>query len=409
MMGTVSAKRIWVISEVFYPEQISTGYIMTEIAKALAESTSETEVHVICGPASYEKGQKSMGNDADLPQLKFHRVTWFNFSKNKLLLRTLRLLGISLCMFLKGMWLIRRNDRVLMVTNPAPMIPLIALMRRLKGFRLSILVHDIFPENLLVGNILHERSIVYKVLKWLYDKSYKAAATLIVLGRDMQEVMERKTGFTPDRVPIIPNWADPEVQPQPAAENVMLQRAGLVDKIVVLYAGNHGRLQHLPEFLELAAEVRNELVHFVFAGSGAVKQQMMEYAREKGLQRVHFWDAFSRAEQNVYLNAGHIGLVTLSDRLYGLGVPSKTYNILACGKPVLFVGNKNTEIAKMVTEQACGYVFAYEERQALLHFLNSLNSDEIPVLNAMGARGLSAAQSTYTKKAVLEQFQQLFN
>ena len=54
--GANTKKHIWLVSELFYPETISTGYIMTEIAKSLAK---DYEVSVVCGPEFYEeKGEK---------------------------------------------------------------------------------------------------------------------------------------------------------------------------------------------------------------------------------------------------------------------------------------------------------------------------------------------------------------
>lgn len=41
--------------------------------------------------------------------------------------------------------------------------------------------------------------------------------------------------------------------------------------------------------------------------------------------------------------------------MYGLGVPSKTYNILASGRPILFFGPKNSEIDLLVRENGIGY------------------------------------------------------
>ena len=44
--------KYWIVSELFYPEEVSTGYVMTKIAEKLNENAS---VGVICGPSGYQK------------------------------------------------------------------------------------------------------------------------------------------------------------------------------------------------------------------------------------------------------------------------------------------------------------------------------------------------------------------
>ena len=42
--------------------------------------------------------------------------------------------------------------------------------------------------------------------------------------------------------------------------------------------------------------------------------------------------------------------------MLGLGVPSKTYNILCAGKPILYIGDINSEIAILIKENNVGYI-----------------------------------------------------
>jgi len=42
--------RLWIITELYYPELTSTGYYMTEIAEGLA---GERPINVICGQPNY--------------------------------------------------------------------------------------------------------------------------------------------------------------------------------------------------------------------------------------------------------------------------------------------------------------------------------------------------------------------
>ena len=44
----------------------------------------------------------------------------------------------------------------------------------------------------------------------------------------------------------------------------------------------------------------------------------------------------------------------LGKGMFGLGVPSKAYNLIAAGLPILFVGPKDSEISNLVNENELG-------------------------------------------------------
>jgi glycosyltransferase involved in cell wall biosynthesis len=63
--------------------------------------------------------------------------------------------------------------------------------------------------------------------------------------------------------------------------------------------------------------------------------------------------------------AGDALLVTLAEGLAGLSVPSKTYPILAAGRPVLYVGDRRSAIARLVADHGLGEVITAGDGKAL--------------------------------------------
>ncbi|MEN0053978.1 MAG: glycosyltransferase family 4 protein [Mucilaginibacter sp.] len=397
--------KVWIVSEIFHPEEVSTAYIMTCIAEKAAENC---DVHVICGPVGYDK--LTTNSDSNKFEFTIHRVATPNFSKNSIVGRLFRLMILSLGMFYKGVSSIKKDETVFIVTNPAFIIPLYALIKRLKHNKLIILVHDVFPENLIPAKIINSsQNIFYKTVKRIFDWSYKQANLLIVLGADMYDVMRTKT--KPDQsIEIIENWANIEdIKPDEFSTNPVIQKYDLVDKVVFTFAGNLGRVQGLEFLFNIIKKVTNTRVHFLFIGGGALLDFFQAEVQRNGINSVTFTGHMDRREQNVFLNAAHFGLVTLSSELYGLGVPSKSYNIMASGKPILFIGNKQTEIARMVVKESCGYVFNEKEETELLNFFNNLNSSHISLAASMGQKARRVAELKYSKSHILEKFKKLFN
>lgn len=391
-------KTIWIVSELFYPDDTSTGYILTEIAKSLS---AYYEVKVVCA-SEYDT---SLRATVQLPEnINITRIPSFGLNKNLIISRILRILLVSISMWLYAFFRIKSRDIVFIVTNPVLALPLISTLKDIKGFKMNILVHDVFPENLIPGKIFKHENFLFRFLSKIFNWAYKKSDKIFVLGRDMQSLLLKKTGKNENEIKIIENWADTtNIYPTDFKCNSLVKEYCLENKIVLLFAGNIGRLQGLLNLFEIITKVKNKDLMFVFIGNGALKNQLVVYKNRHALTNVIFIDSMPRNNQLTFLNACHFGIVTLDDSLIGLGVPSKAYNILAAGKPIFYIGNRNTEIFKMVNEENCGITFEPNDRLEIINFLNELDCQKINVLTNI-ENNRSVAQLKYSKEFILNKF-----
>lgn len=100
--------------------------------------------------------------------------------------------------------------------------------------------------------------------------------------------------------------------------------------------------------------VKNKDCKFLFVGAGAKRNDIESFAERH--ENTVYAGFRSRSNQNDFLNACDIGIVTLADGMYGLGVPSKSYNIMATGKPILYIGESDSEIALCIKRYNIGWV-----------------------------------------------------
>ena len=353
-------KKLYIITELFPPDETSTSYILGEMANA---STKEYEVHVICGPEVYDTRKKI---DVEHPfhldtSVKVHRVRGIGIDKNKALGKALSFMMMSWRLQRLSRKLVKSGDKVLLVTNPAPLILLISRLRKKRQFELNVLVHDVFPENTIPAG-LRLPWAAYRFVKKRFDMAYSRVDKFLTLGRDMAEVVRGKAGDKA-KVCIVENWADVDsITPQPMPDgNIMLE-----------YAGNMGRVQGLDKLVhELPKDVE---LHFY--GTGAMENSHGPYFR---------------SQQNEVLAACHVAIVTLSENMYGLGVPSKTYNIMAAGRPIIYFGPEMGEIALMIKENKIGYI-GWPEKW------------DLEELKEMGKRARSLAESSFSKEAILNKY-----
>lgn len=390
-------QRLWIISELFPPDETSTAFILGEIANVMAQ---KYEVKVISGPEIYDKRKKTDPNNTFVlnPQIEVMHVKGVNLDKNTFFGKAMRFAVISCQLFKTAKKSIKDGDKVLLVTNPAPVVALISRMRKKRCFELNILVHDVFPENTRPAG-LKLPSWVYRALKNFFDKAYSRADQLIALGRDMKQVLEQKVARFEQhpKVTIIENWADSDIVSP-------MELAFLPEKFVLEYAGNIGRVQGLQSLLENIATANNESLEFHLWGTGAEENNLKEFSASHQMKNLNFHGGYLRSRQSEVLNSCDMALVTLSEGMFGLGVPSKTYNIMAAGKAVLFIGEADSEIGLLVKEKNIGYVFEPEDKDGIVSFLKSLSYERISEFKEMGKRARKVAEEEYAKDIILKKF-----
>jgi len=390
-------KKLWIVSELFYPDETSTAYILTKIANTL---TLKYEVNVLCGHISYDKDKPQNKSSQKLSEdIKIFRTN-ISGNKNNIFSRSVYSSLLSSYFFFNLYKKIKQSDVILIVTNPPFLILLISFLRRLKKNRLVVLVHDVFPENLIaMGFFKSTKNLFYILLKSVIDWSYNQTDTLIVLGDDMKEVITSKTKNNKKiLVEVVRNWAETNLV-YPLNTNNYNN-----NKIRLLFAGNLGRFQGLKKLILFISKIDNPNLDFIFAGSGSMKNEIQKIVEKMNLRNVYFKDTFLRKEQIELFNQSEICLVTLIDDYYGLGVPSKSYNILAAGKPILFIGNKRSEIAEMILKNGIGYVFSFEEEKLIIEFLNNLSLKDIDIFKSIGGKARRIAENEFSEELILKKY-----
>lgn len=380
-------KNIFLLSELFYPNKTSTAYIMTEIAKYLGKNHY---VSVICSDIVYDSNYSEESN-SELKGINIIRTKSPKIDKNKMLSR-LKGSFITALRFGKVVKSkVKSSDTVFAVTNPFLLVLTLAILRQFNRFDYVLLVHDVFPENAIPAGLTNPNSLIYKLSKMVYDWAYSKADRLVVLGRDMKEVVESKIS-SKKPIYVIENWYDEDTRILPDLNKEEYLGENFGDKIVIGFAGNNGRVQNLSKFIELFSRVKNERLQLLVVGDGAMQQTCEEIVGDKKLNNVSFLGPKPRSEQSNFLNCFDIGLVTLASGMLGLGVPSKTYNLLALGKPILYIGDSKSELDMLIKENNIGWSFNWEEEATIIEFLKGLSITS----NKIGENALEVAKSNYT-------------
>jgi colanic acid biosynthesis glycosyl transferase WcaI len=212
-------------------------------------------------------------------------------------------------------------------------------------------------------------------------------------------------GSRPERTTYVHNWADVEaITPVLPERNPFIERHGLQGKCVVLYSGNAGRAHDFEALHAAMRQLRDDpQIRFHFIGGGVRFPEVQEEACREGLSNAHFQGYLPREELRYSLAAATVAVVTEAPAAAGLLVPSKTYGILAGGKPVLFIGSEESDVATLVREHECGMVVPPDDPDALVAAIRHLR-DHPEVAEQMGARGRRAAEAFYSRKVATREW-----
>jgi glycosyltransferase involved in cell wall biosynthesis len=248
----------------------------------------------------------------------------------------------------------RRKSVIIAMTDP----PLISVVAAIAAPRVVNWVQDLFPE---VAESLGIRAP--RVLRTLRDWSLRRARANVVLGDLMAA-----------RVPkarIIHNWADAALTPMPRPESAAF---------LVGYSGNLGRAHEFETILGAMRALPD--VRFVFTGGGA----QFEAVKKAAGANAEFRSYVPREQLSQSLSSVDAHLVSLQPALEGLIVPSKFYGILAVARPVIFIGARHGELARIINEHRCGVVVEPGDVDGLTRAIASLAADRESAAE-MGQRG----------------------
>lgn len=390
-------KKLYIVSELFYPNKTSTAYIMTELANYLASSY---DISVITTDMKYDD---NVTHEEEKLEYNVIRKKVGNVNKNNLFSRVKGAVGSSLVLAYELFKNVKKGEKVLIVTNPFLIIFFIAVLRIFKKFEYNLLVHDVFPENTIPARLKSEKSLSYVLLKIIFDWSYRKADKLIVLGEDMKQLLIQK-GVSDRSINIIPNWYDDDLISPEFNRSEYLGIPNLDKKVIIGFAGNIGRVQGLEEFLESFDKVSDNNLVFVAVGNGAMIGDLKEKYGSRN--NIYFLGNKPRNEQSYFLNSFDISLVTLAKGMYGLGVPSKSYNILKTGKPILYIGDSTSEIDLMIKKNGCGWSFNWEEKAQLITFLANIKASDI---NKFKIKNQELAESKFNSSLIKNQFFTVIN
>lgn len=337
----------------------STGFLTVDLANACA--TSYDKVVLMAGRVS------TIERPLD-EQVSLSKIVAYNRTSA---IRRILTWGIGTLQILIKLWLKYRDYEVMYITNP-PMSYLCALLLR---HPYSIVVYDVYPDAL--KNIgISERSWLYRLwVKW-NKKLFSQAKQVFTITRGMQQLITQYVAK--DRIKVVYNWsASMAFAPIPKKDNKFIKQHQLNGKFIVLYSGNIGYTHDVERIVEIAEQLQGDTqIHFCIVGEGRRKAELQRVVKEKNMQNVQFFPYQDAAMLPYSLASADLAVVTLNAESAAVSMPSKTYNLLAVGAPLLCIVSPDSELAALVDQANNGAHYAGNQLSEMVTFVKQLKNDK---------------------------------
>ena len=400
-----TSPRVFFVNRYYAPDESATSQMLTDLAEGLAGSGIEVEV--FCSRQLYGDAGAALPSQEVLRGVRVRRGATTRFGRHSLIGRWLDYSTFYLCSAFYLLARVRRGN-VLVVNTDPPLLSLIGwLVARCNSASLVNWLQDLYPE---VATRLAASPIprpVEALIRAVRDRSLATARINIVLGTRMREYLIGR-GIAATRISICENWADESrLHPLASARSELRARLGLRDSFIVAYSGNLGRAHDATTILEAACALESDPgVTFLMVGGGTGMRSLKMQVSARGLTNCRFAPYQPREGLSDSLAAGDVHLVSLRPELEGLIVPSKLYGVLAAGRPVVFIGHPDGELAQLVALAGIGFSVGSGDSAGLCRALRALRDDETARVR-MGARARELFEERYTRAAAVARWREV--
>ncbi|WP_213742196.1 glycosyltransferase family 4 protein [Bradyrhizobium sp. dw_411] len=375
------APKIIIASQHYPPDQSTTAAIMSAISTQLAR---DAPVLVLSGMAGSATIQSDRAGQFDVVEVK-NRLP----GKAALVRRATSEMLFAIRIFRALLTRLQPGDVALTVTAPFMLPYAVVAAARLKRARSVLIMHDLYPDVLVMAGLLKPASLVTRGIRGINALMFRGLNAIVTIGRDTEQLLLRYAGVTRDKLRFIPNWATLAPAVRPISPDNPYRRSQAARFIVGL-SGNLG-FTHDPDIVFAAARLLRDDpdIHFLLSGWGIGFERLKQMQAQTVLPNVSLVDRVPDENLEAFLSAADLWLIPYRKNVAGVSVPSRFYNLLAVGRPVLIVAERDAEAALTVTEHDVGWVVTPGDADELARTIRLAASSED---FARGERAATIAQ-----------------
>ena len=393
---------ILVISQVYVPDPASVGQHMADAAAELVRRGYR--VIVYASDRGYDDPACRYPRRESIDGVAVRRIPLSHFGKRRILWRLFGAMLFLLQVIVRAMFL-RRLDGILVSTSP-PIAPLAALVISVaRRVPITYWAMDINPDQAITLGHTRPGSLPVRLFNVLNRAILRRARRVVALDRYMAARLQAKYPLG-DRLVVMPPWPhESSLAPVAHEDNPFRQRHALQGKFVFMYSGNMSRAHPLDTFLDatLRLQHRPEAV-FLFIGGGLAKQHVEEFIAQHRPANVRLLPYQPLEELRYSLSAADVHLVSMGNAMVGIVHPCKLYGAMACARPSLLVGPRESHLGELIDRYRMGWQVDQGDVAGLVALIERILAGDKAELAAMGGRARAAIDSELGQRMLCGRF-----
>ena len=334
----------------YHPEQCAGLFVIDDMTEFAARKGIESLITVPTPTRNVPVDAKWERNETLCDgKVKVLRFPMYGEGKNPVF-RAFRYL---LCEVVQLHYMLWKDYDVAFIDSTPPIqglkLPIVRLFRKKP---IVYNAQDLFPETLSGTGLANQGGILWKIGMWVSNVTFRNSDKIIAISNDIKRSMVAR-GVPAEKIEVVYNWVDEKaVQPVAKEDNALFEEFGLSrNKFTMVYAGNLGNAQNIGILLDGAKELPD--VQFAVFGSGGLENEIRKRIEEERLVNVHL-NPLQPIERVSYVySLGDACIVSCKAGLGGSAMPSKTWTIMSCGRPVVANFDEG-ELKEILEKNNCG-------------------------------------------------------
>ncbi|MDH6261671.1 glycosyltransferase family 4 protein [Bradyrhizobium sp. BR13661] len=391
-----SAKLI-IAAQFYPPDTTTTAVYVGRIAESLARDRQVVVISATPGSRTIGRTGKS-----EVVEIK----NW-NPRKSAIVQRAAAICLLAAQMFVSVLRRARSGDIVFCVTTPFTLPYTVLLAARLRGAKTMLLIYDLYPEALEAAGMVRSNSLAVRLIRFANTLLFRRLDAIVVIGRDVPPLIEKYRGVNAEQLRYIPNWALIPVGYR-TIDPASRFRAPDSSRFIVGLSGNLGFTHDPVTVFEAARLLRDRKdIHFILSGWGVGWATLSRLYAKDRLENVTVLKPVPEDELVEFLSAADLWVIPYRRHVTGVSIPSRLYNILAIGRPVVITSEENSEGALVLGEAAIGWVVPPETPAELARVIHEAAGDR-QATKDKGVRAAGIAEK-YREDTALARYRQAVN
>ena len=339
----------------YHPEQCAGLFVIDDMTEEASRQGIESLITVPTPTRNVPPDAKWERNETlHDGKVKVHRFHMYGEGKNPVL-RAFRYL---LCEIVQLHFMLWKDYDVAFIDSTPPIqglkLPFVRLFRRKKRFVYN--AQDLFPETLSGTGLANQGGLLWKIGMWVSNVTFRNSDKIIAISNDIKRTMVAR-GVPAEKIEVVYNWVDEKaVQPVAKEDNPLFEEFGLDrNRFTIVYAGNLGNAQNIGIVLDAAYRLPE--IQFAVFGTGGLEDDIRKRIAAENLANVHLNPLQPVERVSKVYSLGDACIVSCKEGLGGSAMPSKSWSIMSCGRPVVASFDEG-ELKEILEVNHCG-VFSH--------------------------------------------------